>query len=210
MWSFFNNKTMKALLIIDIQNDFLPGGSLAVAKGDKIISIVNKIQKHFDLVIATQDWHPSNHKSFASNHNNKAVFEVIKLNGSDQVLWPDHCIQGSFGADFSTELNMHQVSAVIRKGTNLEIDSYSGFFDNNKQNATGLHGLLKEKNITEVYVCGLAADYCVYYTAKDAAELGYKTYFIEDATKPISEENYDLAKEDLASLSVIFTDSSKL
>lgn len=201
---------MKALLIIDIQNDFLPKGSLAVEKGDEIIPTVNRIQNKFDLIIATQDWHPENHKSFASNHPNKNVFDVINLNGLEQVLWPNHCIQRTFGAEFSSELNTKNISAIIRKGMNSEIDSYSGFFDNGKQNNTGLLGLLNDKKVSDVYVCGLAADYCVYYTAKDAVENGFKTYYIEDATKAISQENYQNCKEELRSLGVVFVNSNEI
>lgn len=201
---------MKALLIIDIQNDFLPNGSLAVEKGDEIIPTVNRIQNKFDLIIATQDWHSENHKSFASNHPNKNVFDVLNLNGLEQVLWPNHCIQGTFGAEFSSELNTKDISAIIRKGMNSEIDSYSGFFDNGKQNNTGLLGLLNDKKVSDVYVCGLAADYCVYYTAKDAVENGFNTYYIEDATKAISQENYQNCKEELRSLGVVFVNSNKI
>lgn len=201
---------MKALLIIDIQNDFLPKGSLAVEKGDEIIPTVNRIQNKFDLIIATQDWHPENHKSFALNHPNKDVFDVMNLNGLEQVLWPNHCIQETFGAEFSSELNSKNISAIIRKGMNSEIDSYSGFFDNGKQNNTGLLGLLNDKKVSDVYVCGLAADYCVYYTAKDAVENGFKTYYIEDATKAIAQENYQNCKEELRSLGVVFVNSNEI
>lgn len=201
---------MKALLIIDIQNDFLPGGALAVKDGDAIIPIVNKIQAKFDLVIATQDWHPLNHKSFAANHENKKVFEEIMLNGSPQVLWPNHCVQGTTGANLSKDLNTNLISTIIRKGMDLEVDSYSGFFDNNKEASTGLLGLLKEKKVTDIYVCGLAADFCVYFTAKDAAEHGFKTFFIEDATRAISIEHYENLKTAKENNKIIFTTSKEL
>lgn len=194
----------KALIIVDIQNDFLPGGSLAVKNGGEIIKKINHIQKEFDLVVATQDWHPEKHKSFAKNHKNKNEFEVIDLNGLPQVLWPVHCVQGTNGADLSNDLSKEKISMIIRKGMDIETDSYSGFFDNGKRNTTGLHGYLQEHKITEVYVCGLAADYCVYYTAKDAAELGYKVFYIEDATKCISEESYQKAKKELKNLHIQF------
>lgn len=200
----------KALLIIDVQNDFLPGGSLAVPNGNDIIPVINDIQSCFDLIIATQDWHPLQHKSFAVNNPGTEVFERITLNGLEQVLWPTHCVQGTYGAEFASELLLNKVSAVIRKGTNPETDSYSGFFDNGKQYSTGLSGLLKELLVQEVYVCGLAADYCVYYTAKDAVENGFSTFFIEDASKPISEDNYQEIKQELTAKNVIFMKSSDL
>ena len=188
---------MKALLLIDIQYDFLPGGALAVANGDAIIPIVNTIQDRFDLVVATQDWHPKGHKSFASSHEGKQVFEQIELHGLPQVLWPDHCVQGTRGADLSETVNWNRTEAIFRKGTSLEIDSYSGFYDNGHRKATGLSEYLKGRNITDVYIAGLAADYCVYFTAKDALQEGFNTFVIEDATKAISEDGFVQAKKDL-------------
>lgn len=190
---------MKALLLIDIQNDFLPGGALAVPEGDAIIPIVNKLQEQFDLVVATQDWHPDNHKSFASNHEGKNTFEVIKLQGLDQVLWPDHCLQGSEGAEFSEAVKMHRVEVIFRKGMNPQIDSYSGFFDNGHLKSTGLTDYLRGKEVTDVYLAGLAADYCVYFTAKDALQEGFKAFIIEDATRAISPEGFEKAKADVIS-----------
>lgn len=186
---------MKALLLIDIQNDFLPGGALAVPNGDKIIPIVNKIQGHFDLIVATQDWHPQDHKSFASNHDGKSVFDTISLQGLEQVLWPDHCVQGTAGADFSKDLNMNKVEAIFRKGMDPAIDSYSGFYDNGKLKSTGLADYLNGKNITEVYLTGLAGDYCVYFSGMDALSKQFSTYLIEDATYPIDQENFSRNKE---------------
>lgn len=188
---------MKALIIVDIQNDFLPNGSLAVPNGDLVIPIINKLQDKFDLIIATQDWHPNNHLSFASNHKNKNPFEVVDLYGLKQVLWPNHCIQGTEGANFSPELNTNLIAAIFRKGMDKTVDSYSGFFDNGRKTNTGLSGYLKDKGVDEVYICGLAADYCVYYTAKDAKREGFETYYIVDATKAISEETFTKAVEDL-------------
>lgn len=196
----------KALIIIDIQNDFLPNGKLAVNQGNEIIPIINNLQKKFDLIIATQDLHPANHKSFAANHKDKKEFEIIDLNGLPQVLWPIHCVQGTKGAELNSELNTDAISMIIRKGMDVETDSYSAFFDNDKRNKTGLHGYLQEHNISEVYVCGLAADYCVYYTAKDAANLGYTVFYIENATKFISEDSFQKAKKDLINLNVQFID----
>ena len=201
---------MNALIIVDIQNDFTSGGSLAVPNGELIIPIVNKIQDQFDLVVATQDWHPSAHSSFASNHIGRNVFETISLRGLDQVLWPDHCVQDSPGANFHRELNLKKVEAIIRKGMDPDIDSYSGFYDNGRKKSTGLKGYLKERNVTSVYICGLAGDYCVYFTAKDSQSEGFKTVIIEDAVKSISENDFSKAKIHLESLGVTFTNSSGL
>jgi len=185
---------MKALIIVDIQNDFLEGGSLAVPKGNEVIPVINETQKDFDLIIATQDWHPYNHKSFAAEHPGKKEFDVIDLNGLSQVLWPVHCVQGSFGAEFHKDLEMNSVEVVFRKGMDTETDSYSGFFDNGKRKNTGLFGYLKDRNVTEVFICGLAADYCVYFTANDALDLGFQATIIENATKPIDAENWEKIK----------------
>jgi nicotinamidase/pyrazinamidase len=190
---------MRALLLIDIQNDFLPGGSLAVPDGDAVIPVVNKLQEQFDLVVATQDWHPENHKSFASNHENKKPFEVTQLQGLEQVLWPDHCMQGSKGAAFSANLDIKRVEAIFRKGMDPHIDSYSGFYDNGYLKSTGLTDYLRGKQVREVYVAGLAADYCVYYSAKDALKEGFTTYIIEDATRAINLEGFMKAKSDVES-----------
>lgn len=188
---------MKALIIVDVQNDFLEGGSLAVPHGNEIIPIINKIQREYDLVIATQDWHPVNHQSFASEHPDRKEFDVIELVGLQQVLWPKHCVQGTFGAEFHKDLNTDLIEVIFRKGMNIEIDSYSGFYDNEKRKNTGMAGFLKDRNVTEVTVCGLAADFCVYYTAKDAIDLGFKTNILLDATKPIDLNNWVLIQSEL-------------
>ena len=185
---------MKALIVVDIQNDFLQGGSLAVQGGNKIIPVINSIQEKFDLVVATQDWHPKGHKSFASQHSNKNVYDKIDLNGIEQVLWPDHCVQGTVGAEISSELNQNKIEAIFRKGMNTTIDSYSGFYDNGKLKCTGLGDFLKGRGVKEIFVCGLAADYCVYFTAKDALELGFTSTIIENATKAIDVSNFENIK----------------
>lgn len=187
---------MKTLIIVDIQNDFLEGGSLAVPNGNDVIPVLNEIQKDFDLIVATQDWHPQNHKSFAAKHPGKNEFEVIDLNGLQQVLWPVHCVQGSFGAEFHKDLEKNNIEAIFRKGMDPEIDSYSGFYDNGKRKNTGLFGYLKDRKVSEVYVAGLAADFCVYFTANDAIDLGFKTTIIEEASKPIDDENWEKLKLD--------------
>ncbi len=186
---------MKALIVVDLQNDFVPGGSLAVPRGDEIIPLVNKIQEKFDLVVATQDWHPKSHLSFASNHPGKNVFDVVMLNGLEQVLWPDHCVQGEKGALFSRNFDDRRVEAIFRKGTDPSIDSYSGFFDNGRKKSTGLGDYLRGRGVRQVYLCGLAAEFCVLYTALDAIELGFETYYLEDVTRSLSQEGFKQAKE---------------
>lgn len=181
---------MKALIIVDLQNDFLPGGALEVPLGDEIIPLVNKMQEEFSLVIATQDWHPASHGSFASKHKNKQIFDKTTLGGVEQILWPDHCVQGSFGAELSSSLNTNKIEGFFRKGTDPGIDSYSAFFDNGKKKSTGLTGYLKEKNITDVYLCGLAGDVCVAFSALDALEVNFNTFFIKDATRPIDKAGF--------------------
>lgn len=189
--------TMNAFIIIDIQNDFIPGGALAVPGGNEIIPIINGLQESFSLVVATQDWHPAHHKSFASSHPVKKVFEKISLHGLDQVLWPDHCIQGTAGAEFHNELNLTRVEAIFRKGMDPDIDSYSGFYDNGYRKSTGLAGYLRERKVKKVYVAGLASDYCVFYTAKDALKENFETYIIEDASRPIDLKGFESAKDEI-------------
>jgi nicotinamidase/pyrazinamidase len=186
---------MKALVVVDVQNDFLPGGSLAVPDGDKIIPVVNELQNYFELIVATQDWHPQNHKSFASNHPGKKPFNVIDLHGLKQTLWPDHCVQGTEGADFPSQLNLNKVEAIFRKGTDTEIDSYSGFYDNGHLKSTGLAAYLRGKNADEVYVTGLCGDICVFFTAIDSLQEGFSTFIIEDATQPLREDDFKKTNE---------------
>lgn len=166
---------MKALLVVDIQNDFLPGGALAVKEGDTIIASINQMMETYPLVIATQDWHPRGHESFASSHLDRNIGEVIDLHGLQQVLWPDHCVQGSEGAQFADALNTELISSVFQKGCDPMVDSYSGFFDNGARNSTGLDKYLYVKGVEEVHVVGLATDYCVKFTALDAAKSGFRT-----------------------------------
>lgn len=186
---------MKALLLVDIQNDFLEHGALAVPHANEIIPVVNQIILDFDLVVATQDWHPDNHKSFASQHCDKNVFDQIDLYGLNQTLWPNHCVQGTFGAEFHKDLNTNPISVVFRKGMNPDIDSYSGFFDNGKKYDTGLLAFLQAKQVTEVYVSGLAGDFCVQYTANDALQAGFKTFMIDEAIRSIDSNNFDSIKQ---------------
>jgi nicotinamidase/pyrazinamidase len=188
---------MKTLVIVDVQNDFMPGGALAIAKGDEIVPVINKIQPGFDLVVSTQDWHPANHKSFASQHTGRKPFEVIDLNGLKQTLWPDHCVQGSPGAGFHKDLDMRKTEAIFRKGTDPEIDSYSGFYDNGHRRKTGMAGYLRERGATDLHFCGLAADICVFYTLMDALKEGFKATFLEDATRFLDKQGYDAAKKEM-------------
>jgi len=176
---------MKTLAIIDVQNDFLPGGSLQVAGSDAIVPIINRIMGRFDLVVAAQDWHPQNHGSFASNHPGRKPFDEIELNGVRQVLWPDHCVQGSHGAEFTSALETRPIEAIFRKGTDPGIDSYSAFFDNGRRKSTGLADYLRGKGAQDLYLCGLAGDICVHFSALDALREGFKVYFIRDAATPL-------------------------
>jgi nicotinamidase/pyrazinamidase len=201
---------MKALILIDIQNDFIPGGSLAVPKGDEIIPVVNDLQEKFDLVVATQDWHPQNHISFASNHNEKEPFDKIDLDDMEQILWPDHCVQNSDGAKFHPDLNITRIEAIIRKGMDPEIDSYSGFYDNGHKKTTGLAGYLKEKGVDELYFAGLAADVCVYFSIKDALIEGFSATLIEDATRALDDDKFAEMKKELQEKGMKVTDSKSL
>src|SRR5690625_1898048 len=201
---------MKALLLIDIQNDFIPGGSLTVPEGDQVVEIANKLQQKFDLVLATQDWHPSNHISFASNHEGKKEFEEIQLGDLKQTLWPDHCVQNTKGAEFHPDLKTNKIEAIFRKGTDPAIDSYSAFYDNAHLKNTGLSGYLKEKGVKTIYFMGLAGDICVYFSAKDALNLGFECIIIEDGSKPLDTEIFAEKKEELTTKGVKYINSEEL
>jgi nicotinamidase/pyrazinamidase len=164
---------MKTLLLIDIQNDFLPGGALAVPEGDQIIAVVNDLMPQFELVVATQDWHPADHASFAANHEGRELFEQIDVDGLPQTLWPVHCVQNTGGALFAPSLNTRSISRVFPKGMNPRIDSYSGFYDNGHRDATGMAEWLRSKGVKELTVAGLATDYCVKFTVLDALADGF-------------------------------------
>lgn len=185
---------MKALLLIDIQNDFLPGGALAVSDGDQVIPVANRLMSQFPLLVATQDWHPRNHRSFASQHPGRNVGELINVNGVKQVLWPDHCVQGSIGAQLAPELNLEVIDHVVQKGTDVLIDSYSGFFDNDHRKSTGLDQLLRDQSVTEVQLVGLATDYCVKFTALDAVSLGFKTSVVIEGIRGVELSPGDCAR----------------
>ncbi len=178
---------MKALLLVDLQYDFFPGGALAVKEGDKILPVVNKLlEMDWDLITASVDWHPPDHKSFASMHKGKKVGDTIDLDGIDQILWPDHCVQDARGAEFYPGWDIERVDKIFFKGIDPNIDSYSTFFDNGHRRSTGLGEYLKEHNITEVYIAGLATDYCVKFSAFDALELGFKTYIVMEGVKGVN------------------------
>jgi nicotinamidase/pyrazinamidase len=183
----------KALILVDIQNDFLPGGALAVAGGDAVVPIANALQPRFELVVATQDWHPPDHGSFASNHPGTRVGDLTELGGLPQVLWPDHCVQDTFGSQFHRDLELARVARIFHKGTDPDIDSYSGFFDNGHRKATGLGDYLRDQGTTEVYIAGLATDYCVRWTSLDAMRLGFSTSVIEDACRGVELKPGDVA-----------------
>ena len=201
---------MKALLLIDIQNDFVPGGRLAVPDGDAVIPLVNALRPHFELVVASQDWHPAGHQSFASSHAGRAPFDQIDLHGLPQTLWPDHCVQETPGAALHPALDTRRVEAIFRKGMVPEIDSYSAFYDNGHRKATGLAAYLRGRGATAVYLVGLAGDYCVYYSALDAVAEGFATHIITDATRPISAEGFRAALADMQAKGIHLLESQTL
>jgi len=174
-----------ALLVIDVQNDFCPGGALAVPDGDAVVPIINRLGKAFSHVLLTQDWHTPGHGSFASSHPGHAPFQTIALPYGPQTLWPDHCVQGTTGADFHRDLERTRAELVLRKGFRRDIDSYSAFAENDRKTATGLAGYLRERGLTRIFLVGLATDFCVHYSAVDAARAGFAAIVVEDACRPI-------------------------
>jgi len=200
---------MNALILVDIQNDFLPGGALAVPEGDAVIPVCNAIRDRFDLVVATQDWHPREHGSFAANHPGHSVRETIDLNGLTQILWPVHCVQNTPGAQFAKDLRLLPSDRIFQKGTDPGIDSYSGLFDNGHRKSTGLDAFLKSKSVTDVFVAGLATDYCVKFTALDARSLGYNVHLAVDACRGVNLQSGDVdaAIEEMRKAGVMITKS---
>ncbi len=176
---------MDALLIIDVQNDFCPGGALEVPNGDQVVPVINKLAGHFDHVIQTQDWHPEGHSSFASSHEGKGPFETIEMPYGEQMLWPDHCVQSTGGSDFHPDLITNPTQLIIRKGFRKEIDSYSAFYENDMETPTGLTGYLNERRIDSLFACGLATDFCVKWSVIDGLKEGFKVTVIEDAVRGI-------------------------
>jgi nicotinamidase/pyrazinamidase len=179
---------MQCLIVVDVQNDFMPGGALAVPKGDEVVPIINRIAARFENVVLTQDWHPRGHASFASSHPGKKPFETIELPYGKQVLWPDHCVQGTRGAAIHDGVDVTKAQLIIRKGHHRAIDSYSGFLEADRKTSTGLAGYLKEKGLKSLFVCGLATDFCVAWTALDARAAGFEVSVIEDACRAIDLE----------------------
>jgi nicotinamidase/pyrazinamidase len=203
---------MNALIIVDLQNDFLPGGALPVPHGDEVIPLANELQRRFDLVVATKDWHPSEHGSFAANHKGKKPGDRIILDGIEQILWPVHCVQNTRGAEFAPSFDAHRIAHVFHKGVDPLIDSYSTFFDNAHRRHTGLADYLRTRSIKDIYLMGLALDYCVKYSALDARHFGLNTHVILDGCRGIELESGDIdrAVEDMKRASAILLKSSDL
>ena len=203
---------MKGLVLVDIQNDFCPGGPLAVEGGDEIVAVANSLLPSFPFIAATMDWHPPGHVSFAESHPGKEPLTTVRAGGIDQVLWPTHCVAGTPGAELHPGLDTVPIDLVIRKGTKRNLDSYSAFFENDRKTPTGLGGALKERGIDEVYLCGLATDVCVYYSAMDARALGFTTWIIEDAFRGVDvpEGNLEAALRDMRSAGIIIIGSKQV
>lgn len=201
----------RALLIVDIQNDFCPGGALAVPEGDRIIPRINALATRFEHVLLTQDWHPPGHLSFASSHEGKAPYDRVQLTYGEQILWPDHCVQGTPGADFHPDLHVDRAELIIRKGFRREIDSYSAFFENDHRTPTGLAGYLRERGIEALYIAGLATDFCVHWSAVDGRKLGFDVHVIEDASRGIDTNgSMAYAHQRMQDAGAILTDSAEL
>ena len=182
---------MKALLLIDIQNDFLPGGALAVPAGDEVIAVANRLMREYELVVATQDWHPADHGSFASQHAGRSIGEIERLHGLDQFLWPEHCVQGSPGAALAAELDHENIHHIVQKGTDSTVDSYSAFYDNAHRKSTGLVELLRTKGVDEIHVLGLATDYCVRATVLDGLKLGFRVVLLTEGSRGVDLQTGD-------------------
>jgi nicotinamidase/pyrazinamidase len=185
---------MKTLILVDIQNDFLPGGALAVPAANEVIPVANRVLRSFDLIVATQDWHPANHGSFAGNHPGKATGDIVELDGLPQILWPIHCVQGTFGAELVSDLDKTRISRIFPKGTDPFIDSYSGFFDNGHRKSTGMVEFLRDKVVSDCYIIGLATDYCVKFTALDALQAGFRVHLVIDGCRGVQLTAGDVEK----------------
>lgn len=202
---------MKALLIVDVQNDFCPGGNLEVPEGDAVVPIINSLIDYFDIIIQTQDWHPSDHSSFASNQKDKEPYDTIELGYGTQVLWPEHCIQGSKGAEFHPELNTKKTQIFIRKGFRKNIDSYSTFFENDQTTVTGLTGYLREREVEEIYTTGLATDFCVKWSVLDGIKKGFTMFLVTDAVKGIDlDGSLQAALDEMKENGAVFVTSDQI
>ncbi len=204
----------KALLLIDVQNDFCTGGNLAVPNGEEIVPVINKLMSEgdYDLIAASLDWHPQDHGSFVSQHPGKKVFETGELSGQPQIIWPDHCVQGTKGAEFHPDLDKEKIDHIQTKGTDKTVDSYSAFRDNMQDRLTGLSDYLQEQGITELHICGLATDVCVKFSLLDAAELlpGVKIVFVEDASRGLSEDAVNTAKQEISAAGIDIRQAAEL
>jgi nicotinamidase/pyrazinamidase len=203
---------MNALIIVDLQNDFLPGGALAVPGGEEVIPLANELQRRFDVVLATQDWHPPDHRSFVANHPGKKPGDRIMLDGIEQILWPVHCVRNTRGAEFAPSFDTKRIDHVFHKGIDPRIDSYSTFFDNAHRRSTGLADYLEDRAIKDIYLLGLALDYCVKYSALDARQLGLNTHVILDGCRGIDlhPEDVDLALKEMKAAGAAIVQSGKL
>nr|MDO8133362.1 bifunctional nicotinamidase/pyrazinamidase [Candidatus Njordarchaeum guaymaensis] len=205
-----------ALIIVDVQNDFMPHGALPVAEGDLIVLEINQLAEKFyeagNCIALTQDWHPPNHQSFASAHKGKKPYEPYSTEGIGPILWPDHCVQATHGADFHPDLETRFGRLIIRKGANPKIDSYSAFVENDKKTETGLSGFLRTVGIKRIFLCGLALDYCVFYTSTDGKKLGFNTMFVIDLTKPVGAPEGIVSRvlEEMTAKGIIFTKASEI
>lgn len=205
-----------ALIVVDMQNDFMPGGSLAVEKGDAFLAQVNDLMALFKAldypIVFTQDWHPPDHRSFASQHPGKKPFDAHEEPGIGPVLWPDHVVQGSAGAEFNRHLDIRFAEAIIRKGYHTNIDSYSGFLENDHKTETGLDGYLHSRGVKRIFICGLAADYCAYFTSADGAEKGYEVFYLSDLTNPVGSppDSVENAVKDMQERGVRFVKSGNV
>ncbi|RME41593.1 MAG: bifunctional nicotinamidase/pyrazinamidase [Planctomycetota bacterium] len=200
-----------AFVVVDVQNDFCPGGALAVPDGDAVVPVINRLVQAFPHVILTQDWHPAGHRSFASSHPGASPFEVIAVDYGEQVLWPDHCVQGSAGAAFHGDLDETPAELIVRKGFRREIDSYSAFFENDRKTATGLAGYLRERSLTRLFLAGLALDFCVRYSAEDAVRLGFEVVVVADACRAIDmNDSLKATHESFAASGIPLVQSSDL
>ncbi|HUX13012.1 MAG TPA: bifunctional nicotinamidase/pyrazinamidase [Spirochaetia bacterium] len=180
-----DSKVKRALVVVDVQNDFCAGGSLPVPEGDRVVPVINRLMPLFPLVVATRDWHPGGHVSFASSHPGKRPTQSVKIDGIEQLLWPDHCVRGSEGANFHPNLDLRPVNLILNKGTRRDLDSYSAFFENDRKTTTGLEFYLKGLGYSEVFLCGLAEDVCVFYSASDAKRLDFRTFVVADAVRGV-------------------------